>query len=361
MIEILTASEKEIPIIEDILLDTVRWLDSVGQPLWRENQITWARLSKDFFVSDFQIAFLDGVPAACMAVTGYDPVFWPDIKKGQSLFIHKLAVKRFAAGNGFSDVLIDHAKTMCMDRGIPALRLDCAQDRPKLRAVYEKNGFVCIGERDFYAAGKNYPVAFYKCDVHDTGHLYHYYEKGQTPLRSISALPFREAEKILNSQRERNENLVHPNIKWFLEWRYNMDKTIRDNFITIGGKPSRTAPVFCTLGANRGVSTWFENPAFLRIPITEIDLDTVSFTYGDTMAVFNPKLYSGEEWWGKVYKYDDIIRIIDKYGYPADPEYDGIKGIYPKKKPLGHYLKYIEAHIWSDAVIEKYRTNDLYF
>jgi GNAT superfamily N-acetyltransferase len=162
MVEIITASEKDIPIIEDILMDTVRWLDSIGQPLWREDQITWARLSKDFSASDFFIALLDGVPAACMAVVDYDPVFWPDIKKGSSLFIHKLAVKRFAAGKGLSDTLIAYAKKMCIEQGIAALRLDCHSLIPKQRAVYERNGFICVDEKKLY---EKYHTAFYKCEV----------------------------------------------------------------------------------------------------------------------------------------------------------------------------------------------------
>jgi GNAT superfamily N-acetyltransferase len=164
MVEVITASEKDIPIIEDILLDTVRWLDAVGQPLWREDQITWARLSKDFLPSDFCIALLDGAPAACMALVDYDPTFWPDIKKGSSLFIHKLAVKRFAAGKGLSDVLISHAKSMCLEKGIAALRLDCHSLIPKQREVYERNGFVCVDEKVLY--GK-YHTAFYKCEVNE--------------------------------------------------------------------------------------------------------------------------------------------------------------------------------------------------
>ena len=172
-IQIITASEKEIPIIEDILLDSVRWLDSVGQPLWREEQVKWMRLSKDFAASDFCIALLDGKPAACMAVVDYDPEFWPDIEKGQSLFIHKLAVKRFAAGMGISDTLISYAKQMCMERGISFLRLDCHALIPKQRAVYERNGFICADVKILY--GK-YHTAFYECEVHETNHLYHYYE-----------------------------------------------------------------------------------------------------------------------------------------------------------------------------------------
>jgi GNAT superfamily N-acetyltransferase len=162
VVEIITASEKDIPVIEEILMDTVRWLDSIGQPLWREDQITWARLSKDFSASDFYIALLDGLPAACMAVVDYDPEIWPDIRKGSSLFIHKLAVKRFAAGKGLSDALISHAKAMCLDRGIAALRLDCHSLIPKLRAVYERNGFVCVDEKVLF--GK-YHTALYKNEV----------------------------------------------------------------------------------------------------------------------------------------------------------------------------------------------------
>jgi len=192
-------------------------------------------------------------------------------------------------------------------------------------------------------------------DIHDTKHLYHYFEKGQTPFRSLTALPFPDAVRVLQKQQEKNENLVHPSMEWFLRWRYKTDEELRIKFMEIGGRPIRETPIYCTLGANKGVSTWFENPISIRIPIDEFDLETVSFTYGDVLASFNPNLNTGEEYWGRVYRYDDILEVIDKYGYPEDPEYNGIKGINPKEKPLGDYLKYIEAHVWSDEVLDKYR------
>jgi len=188
--------------------------------------------------------------------------------------------------------------------------------------------------------------------MHDMKHLYHYYEKDSPPFRSISALRFDEAEKVLIAKREKNENLVHPDIKWFLEWRYSMDKVIRDKFIEIGGKPVRTAPVFFSLGENKGISTWFEDADLIKIPVKGLDLDTISFTYGDTLTVFNPKLNTGEDYWGRVFKYDEMVKLISKYGYPEDCEYIGIKGIYPEGKPFSHYLKYIEAQVWCDSVFE---------
>jgi N-acetylglutamate synthase-like GNAT family acetyltransferase len=131
-ITIKQATKSDIPVIEEILLDTVRWLDSVGQSLWGEEQVKWTRLEKDFTPSDFYVAFLDGKPAACMAVANHSPTFSSD---EPSLFICKLAVKRFAAGNNLSDVMISYAKSMCVDKGISALRLDCSGDRHKLRAI----------------------------------------------------------------------------------------------------------------------------------------------------------------------------------------------------------------------------------
>ena len=352
MIEIITASEKEISIIENILLDTVRWLDSIGQSLWREEQVKWMRLSKDFTASDFQIALLDGIPAACMVVANHSPTFSSD---EPSLFICKLAIKRFAAGKNLSDVMISHAKSMCIDRGISALRLDCSGDRLKLRAIYERNGFICVDEKDFLIADKKFPVAFYRCEVHDTKHLYHYYEKNLPPLRTITSLDFEKAFAILSDFQAENPNLTHPNIEWFLKRRYEMEKIVRDKFISIGGRPVNSSPVYLTLGANEGMKTWFENTAWLKIPVSEFDLDTVSFTYGDMFPVFNKSLNTGEEWWEQVYRYDDILRLINKYGYPVDPIYDSIKGIFPKDKPINQHLKYIEAHVWDDSILNKHR------
>jgi len=134
-----------------------------------------------------------------------------------------------------------------------------------------------------------------------------------------------------------------------------MEKRLRDAFIAIGGKPLRSAPVYCTLGPNKGLQTWYNSPDCIQIPIEKFDPDTVSFTYGDLFPVFNPALNTGEEWWGKVYRYADIVRLIEQYGLPEDPEYNMKQRLFPEGKSIGQYLKYIEAHVWSDEVLEGYR------
>jgi len=352
VVEIITASPIDTAIIEDILRDSVRWLDAIGQSMWREDQITWVRLSRDFSISDFRIALLDGVPAACMAVVDHDPVFWPDVKKGRSLFIHKLAVKRFAAGKGLSDALIADAKAMCVDRGIAALRLDCAQDRPKLRTVYERNGFLCVEEKVVFT---HYPTAFYLCQVNDTEHLYHYYEKDKTPLRSLTMLPLDQAMAVLRELQYKDLDATPKSMEWLMTRRYALEKQLCEKFTAIGGNPINAAPIYFSLGANEGLKTCFCKPRWIKIPVREFAPGTLSFTYGDSFVALNPALDAGHEWHGQVYHYRDILNIIERHGFPQDPSYDLTNGIFPKDKPIHQHLKYIEAHVWSDEVLDQYR------
>ena len=99
----------------------------------------------------------------------------------------------------------------------------------------------------------------------------------------------------------------------------------------------------------------YEHPAVLKIPLEEFDPLTVSFTYGDSFAIFNPALFGQEEYWGKVYFADEIRGVIERHGYPPRVKYDFKRGVYPQGKHINDHLKYIEAHVWSDEVAGKYR------
>ena len=95
------------------------------------------------------------------------------------------------------------------------------------------------------------------------------------------------------------------------------------------------------------LSTWFVNCDFIKIPIEEFNLKTVSFTYGDSHPVFSPRVnkMDEKEYRKKLYTYDEILKIIDKYGLPQKWNDDGKYG--PER--------YVEAHIWSDETIDRYR------
>lgn len=167
MVFIKQATNKDIIDIEEILADAVNFLEGMGQPLWERQSVTWAGLSKRFNIEDFYIASMKNEPVGCMALIDYDPSFWPDINKGESLFIHKLAVARRGAKQGVSKALLDFAKEQAVMRNINKVRLDVNQFRKKVRALYEKEGFVCVVEQFLFG---EYPAAFYvwKADKPDS-------------------------------------------------------------------------------------------------------------------------------------------------------------------------------------------------
>ncbi len=193
------------------------------------------------------------------------------------------------------------------------------------------------------------------CCVGGKMYLYHYFEKSKGPFLSISDLPFPEARKKLKDIQMENPNLVNPRIDWFLSERYKMEDYVRKLFIERGGKPIRKHPLYMTVGEIKSMSTWYSYPECIKISISEFDLDTVSFTYGDMFPVFNPNLNDGKEYRCNVYKYNEILEVIRKYGYPQNIEYNLREGIFPVGAPINHLLKYVEAQIWSDEVVSRYR------
>ena len=184
--------------------------------------------------------------------------------------------------------------------------------------------------------------------------LYRHFERTEEPFLSLTELPVKLARELLlaNLQAGKPGN---PDVEGFLKKRYGRDVELREAFTRHGGKPERKSPVYFFLGEHRQWESAYDDPAVIKIPLEEFDRDTVSFTYGDSFAVFNPVLYGDEEYWGRVYFADEILEVICRNGYPAYVEYDFKRGIYPTDKSIHDCLRYIEAHVWSDKVLKKYR------
>ena len=131
----------------------------------------------------------------------------------------------------------------------------------------------------------------------------------------------------------------------YIEYRHNCENIIRSEFEKKGGIITRKSPHYMVIGHSPWLSTWFEDSTYVKIPIEEFDLNTISFTYGDSMPTFSPKINDGKEYRKKLYTYEEIRILIQKYGLPQDWNDDGKYG--PER--------YIEAHIWSDETVNRYR------
>lgn len=176
-------------------------------------------------------------------------------------------------------------------------------------------------------------------------YLYHYFDKTIGAFKNLSDIPLEEAKSVLNDLKNRKPaSQAASRHDKYVEYRRNCENIIRSEFLKKGGIITRNSPYYMVIEHSPWLSTWFENCDFIRIPIEEFDLRTVSFTYGDSMPTFSPSITDGKEYRMKLYTYDEILGIIEKYGLPQDWNDDGKYG--PER--------YIEAHIWSDETIRRY-------
>ena len=153
-IEIRQATKEDVAKIESILCDVVSWMKHHNwSNLWTKESVQWERLSIEYQINDFFLAFDHDDAVACMVLTDNDPTCWPQNEKGTAIYLHKLAVKRAYAGRNISGQMIQFAKEYAIQKNIKKVCLDCNQSRTKLCAVYEKNGFEqvgCIQKREDY-------------------------------------------------------------------------------------------------------------------------------------------------------------------------------------------------------------------
>ena len=175
--------------------------------------------------------------------------------------------------------------------------------------------------------------------------LYHYYEKSNGPFQSISDLPDRDAEAVL--QRIRTD---HPDIflakrpEDYLQKRRRFEGILREEFIKKGGLIERETPHYMVVEACPFFEKWYEHTAWITADTDDLDLRTLSFTYGDSHPTFSGKIRDGKEYRNRLYTYDEILSVIDRYGLPQDWNPDFRYG--PEC--------YVEVQVWTDRGLEKW-------
>ena len=144
--DIRQASPMEAGVVSNVLLEAARWLQEIGQPLWKAGELLPDRLMADVKAGLFYLACVDGEAAGVFKMQDEDALFWPDVPVGESIFIHRVAVRRKFAGGQVTMAMVDYAKQTAAVKGKRFLRLDCAS-RPKLCRIYERQGFLKHSEK----------------------------------------------------------------------------------------------------------------------------------------------------------------------------------------------------------------------
>lgn len=175
-------------------------------------------------------------------------------------------------------------------------------------------------------------------------YLYHYYDKRSGPFRSLTALSAEQSNLILEQmKKERPDSMCAKRDLEYIKKRRNCEAILRREFAKKGGIMDLDSPHYMVVEHSPWLSTWYEQGDFLKIPIDAFDTRKISFTYGDSMPTFSPKVQGGKEYRNQVYTYEEILRIIDRYGLPQEWNDDGAHG--PER--------YIEAHVWTNEPISQ--------
>ncbi|MCQ2465902.1 MAG: hypothetical protein MJ166_00075 [Clostridia bacterium] len=175
--------------------------------------------------------------------------------------------------------------------------------------------------------------------------LYHYYDKKVGPFRKLTDLSAEDAKEVLAKIKvNKPDSMAAQRDLSYVDKRLNCERILREEFDKKGGKRELNSPHYMTLEHSPWLNTWFEDCGVIRIPVEEFDLRTLSFTYADSMPAFSPRVNDGKEYRHRLYTYEEILRIIEKYDLPQNWNDDGKYG--PER--------YIEVQIWTDDVIKKY-------
>ena len=176
-------------------------------------------------------------------------------------------------------------------------------------------------------------------------YLYHFYDKRSGPFKSLTAIPKEDAFLVLeNIKSERPHSLTAQRDEGYITKRRNCERIVKIEAEKKGIIMDIPSPHYMIFEFSPWLSTWFEQPGEIKIAIEEFDTRKISFTYGDSMPTFSPRVTDGKEYRKKVYTYEEILKIIDKYGLPQDWNDDGAYG--PER--------YIEAQVWTNEPIIRY-------
>ena len=176
--------------------------------------------------------------------------------------------------------------------------------------------------------------------------LTRYYQKGEYPFMSLNDLPSEEANQVKQAHCKKNGIGLFYAQNDYLIHRKEIERWMYKELIRLGGKPINEVPVYMTLGESpKGEfdirADLQKNAEEISIPIREIDLSAVTFTYPDSMYeilldVDGNEIGGGRTNTPKVYMHRDLSLVIQKYRIYENYRYN------------------IEAQVWNRKMLDKY-------
>jgi GNAT superfamily N-acetyltransferase len=156
-IEIIQARPADAGLASSIMLEVAEWLKEQGQTLWFPDELTPEKLMGTINAGELYLVMMRNRLVGTVIFQLYDKTYWPDMPEGDAAYIHKIILRRSAAGQGLGDQIIAWAKEKARREGMAYLRLDTEAAREKLCALYESAGFT---RHSFRQVGRHYVIRY---------------------------------------------------------------------------------------------------------------------------------------------------------------------------------------------------------
>ncbi len=168
--------------------------------------------------------------------------------------------------------------------------------------------------------------------------LYRYFYYPQDVFASITDLGIGKGTGVDDTVEKGTFNIPkQKNTRDYLERRVSTERSMRDDFIKRGGHPRREHPYYFTLGRCDEI---FMNESgyvgYISYDIDEFMTECVSFTYGDSIPVFDPEYNYENIYRNRVLTLEEIRVLISDRGTDIENVHSD------------YGVEYIEAQVWCD-------------
>ena len=160
-IEIVQAGPADAELASSIMLEVAEWLKEQGHTLWFPEELTPEKLMGPIDAGELYLVMMRSRLVGTVIFQLHDKTYWPDMPEHDAAYVHKIVLRRSAAGQGLGARIIAWAKEKARSEGMAYLRLDTEAARAKLCALYESAGFT---RHSFRQVGRHY-VARYEMRV----------------------------------------------------------------------------------------------------------------------------------------------------------------------------------------------------
>ena len=173
-------------------------------------------------------------------------------------------------------------------------------------------------------------------------YLVNYRHIDSIPCKSITELPLEEAKKLAEQLHADSSCRAHRRFGTDFE-RYYVDRCkaeqwMYDAFCKLGGTPRKKHPLYFSIQPSDVLSENYGEHCMIQIDLDEIDDGDISFTFGDSMALYYTEKLN------QVFTKNDLFQQLKSY------DNDVNKMLEQNKEQAAS----IEAQLWNDKYLKDY-------